>query len=126
MIKNENGFIEVVVGFIIGAIIIGLIIGCIYWNWKITYGNVQTIEITVKDKYIKRSGNSESNDKYLVVDTENNTYEITDLTFIGKWNSTDLYNELDVGEKYKITISGVRNQFLSMYQNINKIEKIED
>lgn len=126
MIKNENGFIEVVVGFIIGAIIIGLIIGCIYWNWKITYGNVQTIEITVKDKYIKRSGSSESNDKYLVVDTENNTYEITDLTFIGKWNSTDLYNELDVGEKYKITISGVRNQFLSMYQNINKIEKIED
>lgn len=126
MLKNEKGFIEVAFCFIIGAIIIGLIIGVFYWNFKISYGNVQTIEITVKDKYIKRSGNSKSNDKYLVVDTENNTYQITDLTFIGKWNSTDLYNELDIGRKYKITTSGIRNQFLSMYQNINKIEKIED
>lgn len=120
--KNEKGNIEIVIGIIIGAIIIGLIIGFVYWNWKITYGNVQTIEITVKDKYVKRTGTAESDDKYLVVDTENNTYEITDLTFIGKWNSTDLYNELEIGKEYKITTSGIRNQFLSMYQNINKIE----
>lgn len=120
--KNEKGAIEVAIGIIIGAIIIGLIIGFVYWNWKITYGNVQTVEITVKDKYLKRSGSSKSNDKYLVVDTDNNTYEITDLTFIGKWNSTDLYNQLEIGKEYKITTSGIRNQFLSMYPNINRIE----
>lgn len=126
ILKSEKGYIETIIGFIVGAIILGLIIGAVYWNWKITYGNTQTIEITVKDKYIKRSGDSSSNDKYLVVDTENNTYQITDLTFLGKWNSTDLYNKLDVNKKYKITTSGIRNQFLSMYPNINKIENIED
>ena len=126
ILKNEKGYIENIVGFIVGAIIIGIIVGAVYWSWKVEYGNTQTIEIILKDKYIKRSGNSSTNDKYLIVDTENNTYQITDLTFLGKWNSTDLYNELEIGKQYKITTSGIRNQYLSMYPNINKIEKIED
>ncbi len=119
--NKRNAILEI----IIGAIIIGLIIGIIKWSWEITYGNIQTIEITVKDKYIKRSGSSKSNDTYLIVDTDKNTYQITDLTFIGKWNSTDLYNELEIGKKYEITTSGIRNQFWSMYQNINKIKEID-
>lgn len=123
--KNEKGTIEIIVGFIIGAIILGLMIWGFYWSYKTTYGNVQTMEITIKDKYIKRSLGESSKDKYLVVDTDKNTYEITDLGFIGKWNSTDLYNELEVGKKYKITTSGIRNQFWSMYPNINKIEEID-
>ena len=123
--RKENGFIEIMVSIIIGAIIIGIIGGIVWWNWQISYGNVKEIEITVKDKYIKKGAGSESGDKYLVVDTNNNTYEITDLTFIGKWNSTDLYNGLDVGETYNITTSGIRNGFFSMYPNINKIEKKE-
>lgn len=123
--KSEKGAIEVIVGFIVGAIILGLIIWGFNWSYKTTYGNVQTIEITIKDKYIKRSSGKSSSDKYLVVDTDKNTYEITDLGFIGKWNSTDLYNELEAGKKYKITTSGIRNQFWSMYPNINKIEEID-
>lgn len=121
--KNNKG--NAILGIIIGAIIIGLIIGIFKWNWEIKYGNIQTIEIKVKDKYIKRGRNSESKDKYLIVDTDKNTYQITDLTLIGKWNSTDLYNELEIGKKYEITTSGVRNQFWSMYQNINKIREID-
>lgn len=119
--KNEKGFIEVLSCFVIGAIVIGIIVGIFIWNYKITYGNVQTLEITVKDKYIKRSGSEK--DKYLVVDTDGNTYEITDLTFKGKWNSTDLYNQLDIGQTYKIETSGIRNGFLSLYPNINKVEE---
>lgn len=120
MMKNANGFIEALSCFVIGAIVIGIIVGIFMWNYKITYGNVQTLEITVKDKYIKRSGSEK--DKYLVVDTEGNTYQITDLTFKGKWNSTDLYNQLDIGQTYKIETSGIRNGFLSLYSNINKVE----
>ena len=126
--KSEKGFfaIEILVGFVVFAIVVGLIIGVIMWNYKTTYGNVQTLEITVKDKYIKKSSGKGNGDKYLIVDTEKNTYQITDLTFIEKWNSTDLYNELEIGKKYKITTSGIRNQFWSMYPNINKVEKIKD
>lgn len=121
ILRNEKGCIEIVLGI---ALIVGIVlgmIGIIWWNWQITYGNIQSIEITVKDKYVKRSGSEE--DKYLVVDSEGNAYEITDLTFIGKWNSTDLYNKLEIGKTYKIETSGIRNGFLSMYPNINKIEE---
>lgn len=119
--KSEKGSLGMVVAIGVMIIILALIIGVFWWNYKITYGSVQTIEITVKDKYIKRSGSE--TDKYLVVDTEGNTYQITDLTFLGKWNSTDLYNKLDVGKTYKIETSGIRNGFLSMYPNINKVKE---
>lgn len=122
--RNEKGFEEIIVCVIIGAIIIGLIIGLFVWDYKITYGNVQNLEITVKDKYIKRSGSEE--DKYLIVDTDGNTYQVTDLAFKGKWNSTDLYNQLEIGKTYKIETSGIRNGFMSLYPNINRIEKLEE
>lgn len=122
--RNEKGFGEIIVCVIIGAIIIGLIIGLFVWDYKITYGNVQNLEITVKDKYIKRSGSEE--DKYLIVDTDGNTYQITDLYFKGKWNSTDLYNKLEIGKTYKIETSGIRSGFMSLYPNINKIKTVEE
>lgn len=87
------------------------------------YLNNQEREITVTDKYIKRSGEA---DIYLIVDENKNTYKITDLFFKFKFNSTDLYNELEKGNTYKVKTSGFRIKILSQYPNINKIEKIED
>lgn len=95
----------IVVIFVVGISMIG-------------YSNTEEIKITVMDKYIKRSGDY---DKYMVVDTLGNAYEISDLMFIGKFNSTDLYNQLKVGHTYIVSISGVRNNFFSMYKNINRI-----
>lgn len=120
--KSEKGFIDIVVGFVVGAIILGLVGVAIYFG-TIEYQNEETIEIIVKDKYIKRSGET---DLYLVVSNSGDTYKIEDLLWKGKFNSTDLYNQLDVGNKYKITITGVRLQYFSMYKNINKIEKLEN
>lgn len=84
----------------------------------VDYCNEQILTIKVEDKYIKRSGES---DIYLVVDSEGNTYKIGDLLFIGKFNSTDLYNKMKIGEIYEIELTGYRFQIFSMYQNINKI-----
>lgn len=95
----------IVVIFVVGISMIG-------------YSNTEEIKITVMDKYIKRSGDY---DKYMVVDTLGNAYEISDLMFIGKFNSTDLYNQLKIGHTYIVSISGVRNNFFSMYKNINRI-----
>ncbi len=89
----------------------------------IQYSNEETIEITVKDKYIKRKSND---DIYMVVSENDDTYKIIDMIFIGKFNSTDLYNQLEVGKTYKITVTGIRNNFLSEYKNINKIEEMEE
>lgn len=108
--KIFKGILIALVIIIVGAIVIKIA--------TIGYSNKEIIAIEVKDKYIKRDNKS---DVYMVVDTDNNTYQITDLFFIGKFNSTDLYNELEIGQAYLVEITGVRNQFLSWYPNINNI-----
>ncbi len=107
-------WIEIIV---IGTIILG-ILGLFVWKSTIRYSNNETIEITIKEKYIK---NGEKSGKYLVVDTNKNTYEITDLFFKRKFNSTDIYNQLEIGKTYKVEVSGKRIHYFSMYRNINKI-----
>lgn len=88
----------------------------------IEYSNKEVIAIEIKDKYIKRQGNGDTaRDVYMVVDTDNNTYKISDLFFIGKFNSTDIYNKLEIGQAYLVEVTGVRNNFFSWYRNINKI-----
>lgn len=125
MLKNQRGEIsEIIMVIVIFIFIIGVIGTFIYTSIE-KYCNEQEKEIIVKDKYIKNGNGKNSSSKYLVVDTENNTYEITDLTFIGKWNSTDLYNQLEINHKYKIKTTGNRIHFFSMYPNINEIEIIE-
>lgn len=114
--KNRKGSIEIAIA-IIGII---FILGIILIDPYFTYGNEQNIEITVKDKYIKRYNKE---DIYLVVDNNGNTYKITDLLFLGKFNSTDLYNKLNIGSTYKIKTSGFRMQFFNEYPNINTLEE---
>lgn len=113
--KNNIG---VIIYLIVIAVIILVPIGITIGITIGQYTNNEEIEITVKDKYIK---NGKDNGKYLVVDEEDNTYEITDMLFKGKFNSTDIYNRLEIGKTYKVKISGHRVRFLSMYQNINEI-----
>lgn len=120
--KNEKGSIgDTFIVIIVFLIIIIGIASTIFLNIQ-EYTNKQEIEITVKDKYIKNGNGKSSSGKYLVVDTENNTYQITDLFFKGKFNSTDLYNQLEHNKKYKIETTGNRIQFFSLYPNINKIK----
>lgn len=106
--------------FLIILIIIGISLA-IYAN-LIDYTNEEVIAIEVKDKYIKRQGTGDkARDVYMIVDADNNTYQITDLLFKGKFDSTDIYNTLQIGQVYLVEVSGIRNHFFSMYRNINKI-----
>lgn len=87
----------------------------------IAYSNQKEFEIIVSDKYVKGESG-----QYFVIDENKNAYTIQDLFFKGKFNSTDLYNQLEIGKKYKIETTGYRIHFLSKYQNINKIYELED
>lgn len=92
------------------------------WFVVLPYTNAEETNITVAEKYVK---NYKTQSKYMIVDTNNNTYEITDLNLKLKWNSADLYAELKEGNTYKIKTTGKRIRLLSMYKNINQIEEIE-
>lgn len=78
--------------------------------------------ITVTDKWVKRTNDR---DLYLI-GTENEVFKIEDNPFVLKFNSSDLYNQIKIGSTYRITTTGVRNNFMSWYRNINSIELYEE
>ena len=104
---------------VVSILIIFFILVFIFLSLFFNYLNPKSYTIEIKDKFIK---NDRKSAKYLVVDTNNTTYEISDLLFIGKFNSTDIYNSIDIGKSYKIYTTGFRIHVFSLYQNINKIE----
>ena len=104
---------------IVSILIIFFILVFIFLSLFFNYLNPKSYIVEIKDKFIK---NGDKSGKYLVVDTNNNTYEIEDLLFIGKFNSTDIYNSIDIGKSYKIYTTGFRIHVFSLYQNINKVE----
>lgn len=90
----------------------------------IDYLNEQTVQCEIKDKWIKRPSGDE-NELYLV-NCGGTTYKISDLMFKGKFNSADIYGNLEIGKKYELNISGYRWAFFSEYQNINNYKEVEN
>jgi len=86
------------------------------------YQEENELTITVKEKWIKRS--DDSGDRYMVSDTNGNVYEITDLFFAWRWNSSDLYAYIDEGETYHIRTYGWRVPLFSWYPNIVEAHKV--
>jgi len=94
-----------------GVVVIALlIIGAItsaYWSHD-------TVVVTVKDKERVNSGDS----SYYLVFTENEVFKNKDSLLYMKFNSSDLYGELDKGETYEFDVYWFRIPFLSMYRNV--------
>lgn len=80
-----------------------------------------TVAFTVEDKAIKRYSDD---DKYLVY-TDNGTYEITDSLVYWRWDSSDLYGKIKVGETYEAKVYGWRIPIFSSYKNIVSVEEVE-
>lgn len=76
--------------------------------------------IVITDKWIKQT---DDRDLYMI-GTENEVFKIEDNIFVGKLNSSDIYNNIKIGHTYRITTTGFRSTFLSSYRNINTIEEI--
>lgn len=102
-------------------IIAVIVIICLSVSLVVYYecGTQKTVTITVTDKAVKCYNNS---DKYIVY-TENETFEITDNLFVLRFNSSDDYGKLKVGETYTVTVNGWRVPFLSLYRNIIEINE---
>ena len=87
-----------------------------------------TITVTDKERIYEESGDTSSS-KYLVFGDDDNgnslVFENTDCFIRGKWNSSNIQGQLKEGNTYKVTVVGYRFPFLSMYQNIIKIEETE-
>jgi len=88
------------------------------------YSNKETITFTVKDKQIKMRGVGKDSEDVYMIYTDKGVFENTDDIFLGKWNSSDIQNDLEIGKTYKADVYGWRIQFLSTYKNISNVEDL--
>lgn len=107
------------------ALIVGVFAMCLLlllaslWRPINKVSNRREITATVTDKDVK---NSDGKGKYLVFtktsDGETAVFEVTDALFAWRFNSSDLYGEIEVGKTYQFDVGGSRNRLLSWYPNI--------
>ena len=112
--------------FLVLVIVVVISIGLASCAESYKKGTERREEIgTVTDKGTKRSGEE---DKYLVYTKDKNgesqVFEVTDNLLAGRFNSSDVYAEIEVGKTYKFTVGGSRNTFMSWYPNIYSFEEI--
>ncbi len=90
-------------------------------------GSQRTVVTTVVDKSVKRDGDS---DKYLVytktAEGTTEVFEITDSFLAGRFNSSDIYADIEIGKTYQFGVRGHRNHFFSWYPNIYDYEEVDD
>lgn len=79
-------------------------------------GTKDEAEFTVRSKERVTTGQKS---EYLVF-TDRGVFQNTDSMFNGKYNSSDLYNDMEQGKSYKCDVYGKRIPLLSMYQNLLK------
>ena len=111
---------------VLGVIIIVII--CLFTSCGHTIdrnSNEREVVGTVTEKTVKKI---DTQDKYLIFvkiegEDEIQVFEITDNWIEGKLNSSTIYGNIKIGETYTFTIKGNRNEMLSWYPNISKVEK---
>jgi len=77
----------------------------------------------ITDALIKKSERIEINDqeKYMIF-TDKGVFENTDSAKYGKYNSADIYADIQVGSSCDFLVVGERNPKRSTYQNIIQYE----
>ena len=90
------------------------------------YNSEKEYTVTITEKVVK---NYNSDSKYLIFAEDSkqnmNVFEIEDTILYFRWNSSNLYGQLKVGQKYNIKVAGYRVEILNLYQNIISAEKLE-
>lgn len=103
--------------------VIGLIL-LLFVGYIFAYKNSErTVEITVDDKerITQSDGNGGVESKYLIYG-EDRVVENTDDLVYFKFNSSEVYNELEEEGTYKVKVAGWRIAFLSWYPNIVEVK----
>ena len=107
----------------LGSIIIAVIlVGMIGFSLIFPLVTQDTVTMTIKDK----ERITKNNDSYYLVYTEGEVYKNDDCLILGKFDSSDIYSDMDKGKTYEAEIYGWRVPFLSMYKNIVSIKELED
>jgi hypothetical protein len=105
-------------------VIIGvlLFVGAIAGGFIIQKSTEKTVTFRVKDKERVQNCNSDGCDSKYLIFTDHGTFKDTDALLYFKFNSSDLYGNLERGKTYTCKVNGFRFGFTSSYQNIISCE----
>ncbi len=87
-----------------------------------TYGTQRTVDFTVNHK--ERTGGEDG--KYLVFTDEEGVFENKDAFLYLKFDSSDVYNQLQEGGEYRCEVYGWRFGLFSWYPNIKSCETLKE
>lgn len=100
------------------GVLIGLILGMALLSYPFyVYQTQEKMICTVENK--ERINTKESS-KYVIF-CEEEVIQNTDELLVFKFNSSDFYKNLKIGNKYNLLVYGWRIPFLSTYRNVIKI-----
>lgn len=133
--KSSRGARVLSLAIIIGVLV--LVVAVMAGDFIISKATRQTIVATVTDKDIKKDPNSssrskenktESKDVYMVYTKDENgevhVFKDEDTWYYLKFNSSDVYAEIEIGKTYEFDVYGLRIPFISSYQNIIKVKEV--
>lgn len=101
--------------FVIGVLLFGA------GNFALANLNHQVRTVTVTEK--ERVCDTSNRCQYLIF-TDQTTLSNVDSLWHGKFNSSDVYGQIKVGEQYRLTTVGFRFGPLSTYPNIVDVEQV--
>jgi Protein of unknown function (DUF1523) len=114
--------------FLLIAIPALLIIGSLFTNAPYQWLTQRSIEqVLVKDKQVTTESTRKENkveSTYLIY-TDQGVFRNDDAGWFMKYNSSDVYGNLDVGKRYRFKVYGWRIPFFSMYPNLVRAEEVK-
>lgn len=113
-------FLQLLPGLCIALITAGVIYFAVF--------NDHDVVATVVDKAVKVDVAGKDNggaSSYYLIFTDRGVFKNVDEMFRWKFDSSDFYAKIRVGETYRFTLIGWRIPFFSMYENIIKAERVE-
>lgn len=110
-----------IITWIIILIISMIVLSSLIVSPLIAYNTDENIQFTIKNKERVTTGSGQNiQSKYLIY-TDNGVYENTDTVWYWKWNSADVYNDIEIGKQCNARVYGFRIPFLSWFKNIISI-----
>lgn len=121
---NQRGYFEpmyLVYGFI-GLIVLAVVVGLI---WAGIYRSTNKHEVTFTVNKTERVQDRDGQGSQYMVYTDNGVYKNVDSLLNNKFNSADLYNQLQPNHKYKCVAVGFRNGVISEFENLISCEEVK-
>lgn len=101
------------------AILLGIFVVFFVASISVPLWTQDRVTFTVTEK--ERVSDGESS--YYLVYTDGETFKNSDILALGKFDSSDVYGRIEIGEKYRATVCGWRVPWLSWHRNIVSMAK---